>query len=297
MYIYIKEAKNNEELIKKVDMPQCLKKLIIQFKKAFNIITIKKIDELHYLYIIPKIKNIKIIEEIIKKNSKAKIILAKQLKKYNDTLNIEQEKIVTYFIYDILKYIMDKVNLKVQLQSIYICANEYNEKNLDIIKYLIDKVKTVSIVTNNIKRYNILEEKLYNQNGILIALTNNRSKALKRANIIINLDCTNEELIQYKINRDATIINCTNEKIEILYFQGIIINNINISIEEKDILKQLYKEFDKIDIYNSFEIDKTKYIENIKKIHEDKIKIENLIGNNGIIDVKEIVNIINDKIK
>lgn len=291
MYIYIKEAKNNEDLIKKVDMPQILKEIIIKLKRTLNIITIKKLDEVHYLYIIPKIKNEKIIERIIKKNSGVQIILSKELKKYKESLNLKEEKNLQYYIEDILKYIMNKSNKKLELQNIYICTNEYKEKNIDIINYLIDKVKTVNIVTNNIKKYNLLEEKIYNQNGILIVVTNNKNKALKRADFIINLDFTSEELKKYKINRNAIIINSTYEKIEILYFQGIIVNNINISIEEKEEYKALYKEFEKIDIFNSFEINNTKYIENIKKKEQCKIKVESLSGNNGIIDTKELLNI------
>ena len=146
-------------------------------------------------------------------------------------------------------------------------------------------------MTNNIKKFNSLEEKLYNQHGILIAISNNRNKALRRANFIINLDFNNEELKNYKINRNSIIINSTNEKIEILYFQGIIVNNIKIVMEEKEKYKELYKDFNKIDIYNTFELSNTKYIENIKKIEQSKIKIEHLLGNNGIIDVKELLNI------
>ena len=72
MYIYIKKLKNDEEPAKNIDMPKFLKKIVIKLIKFFNIITVKKIDELHYLYIIPK-ENINIIQKIINKNSKEKI--------------------------------------------------------------------------------------------------------------------------------------------------------------------------------------------------------------------------------
>lgn len=293
MYIYIKEAKNNEDLIKKVDMHSCLKNIIIRLKKTFNIITIKKIDELHYLYIIPKIKNIKIIEKIIhRKRDDQEIILSRELKKYNKELNLKNEnKEMSSFVYQILNYIMKKTDMKIELQKIYILANEYNEKNIQLIKYLADKVKTVNVVTNNTKKYSILEEKLYNDKGTLIVVTNNKIKALKRANIIINLDFKNEDINTYKINRNCIIINSTIEKIEILYFQGIIINNIDIVIEQNEKYKLLYEDFDMIDIYSSFEINSKKYIDNINKIVQDNVKVKNLIGNNGIIHIKEIVNI------
>lgn len=53
----------------------------------------------------------------------------------------------------------------------------------------------------------------------------------------------------------------------------------------------MYNEFDKIDIYDAFEIENTKYIENVSKIAQNKVKIVNVLGNNGIINTKEILNI------
>lgn len=291
MYIYIKELKRDEELINNVDMPNILKKIIIKIKKIFNIITIKKIDKLHYLYVIPNIKNIKVIEKIIKKNMNCKIILEKKLKIYEKELKLKKEnKIIYYFIYDILKYITNIKNVEIEFQNIYLLSNEYNLQNLEIIKYLIDKVKSVNIITNNLNNYKKLEEKMYDE-GNLITITNNKNKGLKRAKYIINLDFDNEVISKYKINRDSIIINCNNSKINVLkYFEGIIINNIEIKIEEKEELQMFYKEFDKVDIYESFEIKSVKYLENITKIKEDKLKIVNVIGNNGVINTKEIAN-------
>lgn len=291
MYIYVKEMKKDEELIKNINIPNCLKKIIIKVKKMFNIVTIKKINNLHYLYIIPKIKNIKLIEKIIEKNKKAKIILSKKLKHYEKDLQLKpNNSTIYYFTYNILKYTMEKANKEVELQNIYFLANEYNMRNLQIIKYLLDKVKTVTIVTSNPKKFKQLEEKMYEEDGSLIAVTNSKSKGLKRANYIINLDFDNQTISKYKINRNSIIINCTSDKINSLtYFEGVIINNIEIHKREK--IKAFGEEFNEIDLYESFEIKSDKYSENIKKIEEDKVEIINLIGNNGIINTKEIVNV------
>ena len=289
MYMYIKKLKYDEELINKENMPTIIKKIIIKIKKIFNIKSINKIDENHYLCIIPKIKNIKPIEKIIKKNKKAKIVLSKELKQYISKLNIKEDrKELIYFIYDILQYISKKINIEIQLQNLYILTNEYNEKSLDVINYLIDKVKTINIVTNNLKQFKKLEEKMYEE-GTIISVSNNKNKALKKANFIINLDFNNADFEQYKINFNAIIINCAKEKINILkYFQGLIINNIQIVLKEKEKLSQMYNEFDRLEIYKTFKITSTKFKENIRKIKENEIKISNLIGNKGIISEKEI---------
>lgn len=62
-------------------------------------------------------------------------------------------------------------------------------------------------------------------------------------------------------------------------------------MQEKEEFTSFYDEFENIDMYNSFYIKSIKYIEAIEKIENDEIKIKNLIGNNGKIDKKEILNI------
>lgn len=292
MYIYIKELKRDEELAENIDMPKFLKKIIIKLIKVFNIITVKKIDELHYLYIIPKVNGIKIIKKIINKKSEETIILSKSLKKYEKEINLnKKDTTMRFLVCDILEYITNKLNIRIELQNIYILANEYNKNNIEIIKYLCNKVKTINIVTSNISKYSKLEDELYNEEGLLITVTNNKNKGLKRANFIINLDFSNEDIASYNINMNSIIINCTNNKIDALrYFQGIIINDICIDLEEAEENKFLYEEFDKREIYNSFQNENRKYIETISKIKQDKVQILSLIGISGNIETKELVN-------
>lgn len=219
MYIYIKTLKKDEELTNNKNIPIFLQKIIIKLKKQFNLVTVKKIDEKHHLYIIPKKNSIKLIKKIVAKNNTEKVIFSKDLKKYEKEFNLE-DKNISIFIPKILQYIMDTMDKKLELQNIYFLVNEYNERNIEIIRYMIDKMKTVNIVTNNIGKFKILEEKIYNEKGILITVTNNKNKSLKRASYIINLDFNNENIKEYRIVPNTIIINCINEKLEILkYFQ------------------------------------------------------------------------------
>lgn len=277
MYIYIKELKEDEEIEKNINMPKFLKKIIIKFIKIFNIITINKIDETHFLYIIPKVNNMNSIKKIINKNKSNKIFLSKDLKKYEKYVyQIENKKNIDLYVCEILEYIMEKIDRKLQLQNIYILVNTYNAQNISLITKLVNKVKTVNIVTQNISKYKILENKMYENDGTLITINNNKQKALKKANFIINLDADSKDIENYKINKESIIINCSNENIILKYFQGIIINNIKIKRDNNI----LYNEFDEIDIYNSF-----------KKTEIEEIKIINLIGTNGIINSKEWENV------
>ena len=282
MYVYVKQMKNREELLKKEDMPVLLKKVMRFIFATFNIATIEKIDKEHLLIIVPKV-NDKKIEKIKLQYKKDKIIFSKLLKQYQE--KYEKEKIINEFLEEILDFIIEKTeneNIKVEMQNIYFLANEYNKKYIDIIEKILQKTKTINIVTRNLKKYMEYEEKLYDEKGILISVTNNRRKSLKNAKIIINIDFKEEELKQYSINRNCIFINCTGEKYKsIKYFDGTIINGIEVCANEIERLKEieLYQDFENTDIYVGFENE------------SENVRIKNLIGNNGKISKKELQNL------
>lgn len=282
MYVYVKQMKNRDELLKKEDMPVLLKRVIRFIFATFNIATIEKIDKEHLLIIVPKV-NDKKIEKIKLQYKKDKIIFSKLLKQYQE--KYEKEKIINEFLAEILDFIIEKTEnekIKMEMQNIYFLANEYNKKNIDIIEKILQKTKTINIVTRNLKKYMEYEEKLYDEKGILISVTNNRRKSLKNAKIIINIDFKEEELKQYSINRNCIFINCAGEKYKsIKYFDGTIINDIEVCANEIERLREfeLYQDFETTDIYIGF------------KNESENVKIKNLIGNNGKISKKELQNL------
>lgn len=285
MYIYVKELVNDNELKFQKNIPKILKKIIIKLIKVFNIIVIQNIKNDEYLYIVPRISNLKRLRKILNKSKAKKIILSKELKKYSKELGIEENnKIPQYLIYNILKYIENIINTQIELQSIYFLTNVYNSENIQTILNLAENIKSVNVITNKLKEYNRLEKKLYDT-GNLIAITNNKRKSLRKANFIINLDLTNEELGSYNINRNGVIINCANEKItKLSCFEGIIINSIQIKGEENE----FGNSFDYIDILTNHILKNNIHDKSINTVKS--IEITNLIGNNGIINKKELLN-------
>ena len=282
MYVYVKQMKNRDELLKKEDMPVLLKRVMRFIFATFNIATIEKIDKEHLLIIVPKV-NDKKIEKIKLQYKKDKIIFSKLLKQYQE--KYEKEKIINEFLDEILDFIIEKTEnekIKMEMQNIYFLANEYTKKNIDIIEKILQKTKTINIVTRNLKKYMEYEEKLYDEKGILISVTNNRRKSLKNAKIIINIDFKEEELKQYSINRNCIFIKCAGEKYKsIKYFDGTIINDIEVCANEIERLKEfeLYQDFENTDIYVGF------------KNESENVRIKNLIGNNGKISKKELQNL------
>ena len=296
MYIFVRKTKEDKEFFKEeLDMPNITRKIVIMIYKIFRKVTIKKIDKCHYLYLIYCPKNIKKtsnyiekkIKNIIKSNPKAEIVLSKELKEYKKILSLERKnKLIKYFIIEVLDYILSLKDENIENQNISVLVNKYNEENCNIIKSILKNVKTLTIVTNNINSYKRLEDKLYKEKSILITVTNNKRKALKNTKYIINFDFGIDQIKEYLINRNAIIINCSYEKIDLSYFQGIIVNDIELKLKEdkKEKYKDLIIDFAYNDIIESF--DNYKQIFNKNKINSNE-NIKNLIGNNGIISNSE----------
>lgn len=292
--IYIKELETKEEIIKFYKVPKWLKKIILKIIIKTNYIIEKQIDENKKIYLVPNIEKEKVYRKIKRKLEKEKIktqkvqvILSNKVKKYEkyfkNYLIADGKNTFLNSIEEILNKISQKKPLA--LQDIYILTNQYCEKSNSIIKKLASKVKTINIITNQVQKYKNLEEIMQEQ-GIILCVANNKKKSLKKAKIIVNLDFTNEEIKQYNIFRNAIFINTTKEKITNLRgFEGIIIQNIEIKLEENQISfiqkNYLNKAFSTIELYETLE----------KNKKEKGVIISNLYGNNGKIDEKELGNI------
>ena len=119
----------------------------------------------------------------------------------------------------------------------------------------------------------------------MLNISNNKRKSLLKSEIIINIDFTEESINKYKIFDNAIIVNI-NDKINIQSkrFNGININYYKIQIPDEYKLEGFQNEI----VYESLIYGKKyKYIN--ERIIKEKIKINRLIGNNGIIKEREFV--------
>lgn len=286
-YLYIKELEIKEiEWIKK--FPKLIRSIIEKVIKKSNIILTKKIDKNKIIWCIPNIEEKNVEKKIHRKIEKSriqqlKIILSKKIKKKN--WNLQNRKIVEGKII-FLEY-LDKVLEKIlqeelALQDIYFLTNEYNEQNRKVINKIAHKIKSMNIITKEIRSYSRLERTMQEQ-GIAFCVANNKRKSLKRAKIIVNMNFTNEEINQYTIFRNAMFINLTQEKINLKGFEGIIIQDMKLQLEKEEqewIEKNnLREDFKQIEIYES-----------IIKEEKSSIHILELYGNNVEIGEKELRN-------
>ena len=186
---------------------------------------------------------------------------------------------------EVIKYICKKTNTNIEKIEISILTNDVNNINNEIIISLAEKVKTLNIITNHIEEFRNIEEYLYNEKGIIIKISNNYQIALKKTKIIINMDFPGETINKYFVPSKCIIVNINGGiKIKTKRFNGVNINGYNIIIPPKYKIERYNDKF----IYEGNLLGK-EYETARKQILEDKIKIKNLIGENGIINNKEFL--------
>lgn len=189
---------------------------------------------------------------------------------------------------DILEYIMEKIESNLNKEEISIMVNENSNINLEIITNIANIAKRVNLITNNISRFKKLENRLYEENGIILSIGNNRKKGLAKSKYILNIDFPEELLNKYKIYKKAVVVNIENIcKINSKSFSGIVINDIDIAYKKKEEEKEVLEKFDKKEVYESkiIALDEYNEINNVKR--RDNFKIVNTIGNNGVIHQDE----------
>lgn len=273
----------------------CFKKILDRFKK----LKVEKNSE-HYIIILKNLDkhSLSKLSKYFKINCTSIVCISENLRKNNKFINFLGRENIKYFdgnwlynylITDIIEYIILNKKDKLENQEVSILTNSINEIIVGVIKEIANNVRMVNIVTKKEKAFSKLEKELFSNKGIAININNNYNKTLKKSNIILNYDFSEEEINKYEISKNACIINVQNKtKICKKSFEGINIESYNITVPKRCNFLGVYQnEFDKAIIYESM-IYKNTLFGNIKKeIIDDKIAITSLNGKNGIIRKNE----------
>lgn len=293
--IYIKETQKTCDIIKEI---------ILKIKYFFNMIDVEY-EENKIIYYLPLVQEKKYSKNKIKKISK-KII--KNLEKngsnnvalsiylntltelknnlYSENVNIlDGRYLFKCLTEEIIKYILKIKNEDIRKTEISILVNDLDEFNQNLIIDLAKEVRTINIITNHIDKWKKIEEKLYNEFGILLNISNNKKNSLMYSKIIINIDFPTELINKYKIYDSAIIINTLGKiQIKSKKFNGTNINYFEIKIPKKYKMEGFENEI----VYESIIYKKGLY-EAKSIILKDKIKIKKFIGNNGYIKENEFI--------
>ena len=207
------------------------------------------------------------------------------LKKFITEKNIIDGKFIMKLLVDkILEYILNIKSENMNLENIYVFVNTYNKINIKIIEKFVAKFKTVNIITENLKYYKRLENKMY-KDGILITVSNNKRKSAKNAKYIVNIDFESNAFNEFCINQKAIIINLTKEKIIFKKsYNGIIVNDFNLKMntDNECFYKEFYGNIDNKILLESWIINMENFFEKLDKKNEEySSEICDLLGIRG----------------
>lgn len=272
---YIEENDKPNWLQKKINIVMVNENTIL-----LPILKDKKIEKI-------AIKTKKIIE---KSSNSKKVVISKEIKKENkyiDYLNSYGIKISDgQWLFEILlpqivEYIINKKIIK--KNGIAILINDLTDIEVENIKILARNYKSINIITNHAEKFKNIEEKLQENEGITITITNNKKRSLMKSEIILNIDFPQELINKYNINDDAVIVNIKEKiKIKNKRFNGLNINDYEIDF--RDDLKEnkaLNGKYYLKDIYEAQLYRNQKFEDITKKLKNDKVIIKNLKLNNG----------------
>ena len=270
----------------------------------FQGVEIENFENNYVITIYDKKKN-RVKNKLVKYINKFKIdtlVFSEDLKEYKEEICkmmqdyivvINGRKVMEFLQFDIMKYILEMQNKDIRQEEVYIIFKKDNSLDLNFLKIFIENFRMTNIVTNDLERLkNVQDNLLYNDN-ILISVSNNKKKALKRAKYILNVNLSKEELEKYRINREDIIVNIKEDvQYDDISFAGINVRYLEIEFPDEYLerFERLGTKFDNVKLYESVllkeRMDKRKMEEVQERIKNDGVRVTALIGNNGILDLK-----------
>lgn len=301
--LYFDLAIYKEDLLsdKEKTFPKFIKDVIYNFRKIFGQPLKLKADDKN-LIVLPSINKrvLKKVDKILKIDVTKNICVSEELKVKDEFIKFLNEKnmnildgrwLFKYLAVDIIDFLCFKTGIRPETQEISILTNEMNGLIYETIKRISERVKNINIITRNIKLFKKLEEDVYENNGMILRVTNDFKKATLKSNIILNFNFVQEFLNKVNLSRNSILVNFEKAlKINQKGFNGKIVNFYHINLPEKFLMNQeRFSRFDTTILYESYIYKKTAPINIWNEIKSDNIKIDSLEGLKGIIKFPQIV--------
>ena len=228
--------------------------------------------------------------KLLEKMKSNKLVISKDVQKDSEYINalysygydiVDGKWLFEAILNNILEYIVKEKKIQKEEMPIAVMVNNLTDYTLKNILSIAGEYKSLTIVTNHINKLQKVEEKIYEELGLRIIVSNNKKKSLSKTKIIINIDFPEELINKYNIFDEAIIINvCGNIKINRKRFNGIIINDYDVKFDNIDNISNYQKYFSK-ELYEA-QFYKNIPFENFKeRLDKDNVKIKNLYGING----------------
>ncbi len=230
-------------------------------------------------------------KRIFNKTISKKVVISEKVQKQEEYVNYlysyNLEIIDGIWLFEVLSgkildCIIQKRKMKKEETSISILVNDITENMLANLRKIAGEYKLVNIVTNHIEKFRKIENQILEKDGIMITVGNNKKRGLLKSEIIINVDFPQELINQYTIYENAIIVNIReNIKIATKRFNGICVNNYDISFQNEEFDYDKETKFKQSKIYEAKINKRQPFNEIIKQIEKDKVKITKLMGINS----------------
>lgn len=245
------------------------------------------------------------VKKIIKKQGKDAcfFVLTKKVKQNKKIIKVinklelpicDGRWLFKYLVVQVLEYIEKQQKKKMEEQNLAFMIDSYNEIVEFYIKYLTNKVKSLKIITEKRNKFKQIENEMFQNDGTVLTISNNKRKALKNIDIIINFEYSEEKINKFAIKDNAIIINLK-EKITIISkrYRGININSYDICFSNRYLeMLEWIKKFENKEIYESYIYGKQNIYNIETEMIKDNVEITELIGNRGKISREEYQNIL-----
>ena len=141
----------------------------------------------------------------------------------------------------------------------------------------------VNIVTNHIEKFRKIEKQIFEEDGIMITIGNNKRKGLTKSEIILNIDFPTELINQYHIYEKAIILNIKYPiKIVKKRFNGINLNDYDISFKKTEEFEyENDPHYKNCEIYEAQINQKQSYSDLMKQLQKDQVEVTKLVGINN----------------
>lgn len=249
------------------------------------------------------------VKKIIKKQGKDAcfFVLTKNVKQNKKIIKVinklelpicDGRWLFKYLVVQVLEYIEKQQKKKMEEQNLAFVIDSYNEIVEFYIKYLTNKVKSLKIITEKRNKFKQIENEMFQNDGTVLTISNNKRKALKNIDIIINFEYSEEKINKFAIKDNAIIINLK-EKITIISkrYRGININSYDICFSNRYLeMLEWIKKFENKEIYESYIYGKQNIYNIEKQMIKDNVEIKELIGNRGKISKEEYQNVLDKSI-
>ena len=242
-----------------------------------------------------KEKNLKKLIKKLVKNEIINVVLSKELcnneslikaLNANDINIFDGRWLEKYLLIQILDYIAKQKDIQKEETEIAITVNQITDFSVEIIKIIAKQYKRLTIVTKYIEKLKKIEKEIYDNEGILLVISNNQKKSLLRPQVILNIDFNNELLNKYRINENAVIVNLEGDmQIQSKRFNGINVNDYEILLGREEIIwRPNMHNFRTKDLLEAVLYMKDSFSSICNKISKNKVEIKELYGINGKIE-------------